>query len=272
MEAERARCDITVVHALRGTPSRSSVYGQGADPTARSSAHDVLSEAARCLHEAGSTRPVHRLLRLGDPVEVLEVESHGARLMVVGADRRQPWHVRVSGGEVTSHLARHAACPLVVVPEDWKAWLHPTAVVLVLEDDGWDPGPLAFAVRTASQRRVPVQVLLVANDDEPRSRTQRALVAGWASCFPDVELTCRVVKGTLVDEASSAMAGAGLLVLPRPRGRRFLSALPDAQAHRMLAGARCPVVVVPPATDVPGRAGEDLGPWSTGPSRSTMDA
>ena len=62
--------------------------------------------------------------------------SHDGEMLVLGRDNLS-WGERVSLGEVTSHVARRVACPVVVVPRGWRPGHvgKPLPVVVALDGE-----------------------------------------------------------------------------------------------------------------------------------------
>ena len=249
-EAESAGCGIKIVHAYTVPPSAMGpIYGLDVSEAYRAAGQKVLAAAMRHLSETANTAPVECVLTRGFAPSVLEFESRSSRLMIIGPDESKPWYIRLFEGKSARHLAEHAECPIVVVPDTWEESRDTAPIVVMVDGETTAHGPLSFGFQIASARHVELQVLHVAADTRKDLDTLwqaiRRVVDSWYDAHPDVPGRSQVVTGEVHEQAIRAANGAGLLVLGRPHERRVTSVLMDSLAQEIISGSDCPVAVVP---------------------------
>jgi nucleotide-binding universal stress UspA family protein len=271
-EASRRRLPLRLVavHSwpmggLAGDP------GLGVDPRAvlREAVLGQLSTAAAAAARVAPGLEVEQVEVTGYPVPVLQAESTGAELVVLG-DRGLGGFTGLLIGSVASALAAHASCPVVVVrgPEpDYVAPL-PEPVVVGVDGSPASEAAVAFAFEAASLRRVPLVAVHVWQDlivdatmaplidwaaveaEEREVLAER--LAGWCEKYPDVPVRRLVVR----DRPARALvgeSGRAQLVVVGSRGRGGLRGMVlGSVSQALLHHAHCPVAVVrpggPPAT------------------------
>jgi len=251
-EAERAGCSIRIIHAYSVPPSAmGSLYGLDVDEAYRAGGQDVLDEAVGHLSQRRTAAPVEIVLTHGFAPSVLEAESAGARVMVIGPDDAKPWYIRLFEGRSARHLAAHSECPVVVVPNGWDASDDGTSIVVMVDGERQAHGPLKFAFDTASARGAELTVLHVASPEEgayePQWDAIRRVVDSFFDRHPEVRGVSQAVKGDVRETALPAAEGAALLIIGRPHERRIRSFLMDLLTQEILAEAGCPVAIVPGA-------------------------
>jgi nucleotide-binding universal stress UspA family protein len=195
----------------------------------------------------------------GPVMAVLLAAAARATLIVVGSRG----HGQVAGtliGSVSQHLARHAACPVVVVRP--AAQPAPSRIVVGVDGSGGCADALEFACRRAELTGEPVvavhgwrlgNVPVDKHGDVPatlvtRMADQERLLAksidGLAEKFPDVELRTEsipVVAGHALADASITAS----LVVVGSRGRgAFEGLLLGSVSQYVLQHAHCPVAIV----------------------------
>jgi nucleotide-binding universal stress UspA family protein len=120
-EARLRGADLLVVHAWRsGSLGLNGGFGPGLDPEAarrrrQLTAETLVEEEVAGLDTTGV--PVTATAARGQPGPVLVRLAEAADLLVVGSCGSQP----LAGlllGSVAQHVARHAACPVLLVP--WR--------------------------------------------------------------------------------------------------------------------------------------------------------
>ncbi len=116
-EAHRQETGLRVIHSA-GLPAQAVAGHAGAEifEELRAAGQKVLDDAQHFIEQEVTPVPVTYALTTAAPIEALETESRAAGMVVIGADDIS-WPDRLLGGAVASHVALHAACPVVVVPE-----------------------------------------------------------------------------------------------------------------------------------------------------------
>lgn len=255
-EAHRREVEMRVVHSA-GVPIELAAEHATAAfiDDLREEGQKVLDHARHFIEqEVTPVRPAY-VLTTAPPVAALEAEARDASIVVVGSDNTR-WPDRLIGGDVASHVALHAPCPVVVVPER----VHPTplsgGVVIALDGDTPANGPLQFAFE---QARANGRVLHVLHAIEPGTKLADAeairtnigeVLAGWSDVYPDV----RVLQNFPIDGVEEACRRATeyseLVVVGRPHNRTLPFAFARPLAAEVLKHAHCPVAVVSTETRV----------------------
>ena len=199
-----------------------------------------------------------------DPRDALIDASATTELVVVGSRGRGSLR-RLVLGSVSTAVARHAQCPVVVCRPPGTPPGRPRVVVGA---DGTDSSlpVIEFAFRQASLRGAPLTVMhcffdvvaaangaqLVAprgTNDDPELDDLRLLlaesVAGFGEKFPDVDVDLQLARG-LVDECLLDQApSAELLVVGRRQASAWARLLDGSCALAVLERAKTTVAVVP---------------------------
>lgn len=224
-----------------------------------------LAEATELATSATAGREIDIDVELATdpPIVVLRSISKTSRLMVVGSRG----HGEFTGGlvgSVSSSLAMHALCPVVIIRGELDAGQIDDRRPVVVGVDGTahsEPA-IAAAFEEASLRGVHLVAVHAWSDValdvvfskfqdvdwEARQTTEQALtaesLAGFGDRYPDVRVTTVVVKDkpgkNLIDHSSRAQ----LIVLGR-RGRGgFSGMLLGSTCREVLHDARCPLMIV----------------------------
>ncbi|TCJ23907.1 universal stress protein [Nocardioides jejuensis] len=251
--AERTQCPLRVVIAL-GDIGKLSVW---ADEWTRGLGEEWSAKAQKVLAELGRPELVPELVE-GTPTDVLIAASRTASIVVVGAGGHGPLFGRLLGS-VSQQLARHAACPLLVVRAGGVA-VGPVVVGV----DG-SPGSMAaleFALAEGAARRLPVDALYVPQhlpgyvywegpapvellrDLEAHDAQVRATVEAALAGHPDLVAQVRIAEGSAAHEIARASENASLVVVGS-RGttgssRLLLGSVANAVLHR----SHCPVAII----------------------------
>ncbi|TXL57506.1 universal stress protein [Aeromicrobium terrae] len=252
-EARRRRAPLRVVHSTN-VPLQVAELFAGDVMTMpeefRAAGEMVIDGARHVLEDLGVGADVEYVLTPSTPIDVLMHEAENAALIVVGADD-VPWLERLMRTKIAGHLAKHAPCPVVVVPERELPPGPDGEVVLTLDGRTAATGPLRFAFEEANARDCLLHVLhatplgtLKADEEAARARVGEVL-AGWRVTYPDVA----VLEGFTSDDPEAALIratrSAELAVLGRPHDTLLPLALTRPLAMRVLLRAQCPVAVVP---------------------------
>lgn len=219
-----------------------------------------LERQARAVRAALPDADVVTAMADGSVPGVLERYSHEADLLVVGSHRTR--HARsVLTGRLPLRIAEHAACPVVVVPDDWQP-RHGSIVVGVGDDDSSDAA-VDFAAGEAADLGIDLRVVhawslpassasvptLVIDPDEVR--------AGHRERLEQAARRARErgpnVREHLHEGASGyalvAVAGdAELAVVGTHRGGPISELLLGSTAASLIRDSRTPVCVVPSVT------------------------
>ena len=249
-EAHRNGTGLRVVHSA-GLPAQAVAGDAGVEifQGLREAGQKVLDDAQHFIEQEVTPVAVAYVLTTLGPIEALEAGSREASTVVIGADNIS-WPDRLLGGAIASHVALHAACPVVVVPERSYPALR-GGVVIALDGDTPANGPLRFAFEQAAARGDALHVLhaippaTTQSDAEAIRANIGGVLAGWSDTYPEV----RVLLSFPVDEADDACVRATdrseLVVVGRPHGHGLPFVLARPLAADVLRHARGPVAVVP---------------------------
>lgn len=251
-EARSTDSPLVVVHAV-GSPAQVADFYGGLELQIelRKSGQALLDQIRQMMQEEASDVQVDYVLSLELPVPALRNASSDARLVVVGSDD-VPWFDRILRSETAGHLARHAACPVMAVPELRFAEQYEGDVVLTLDGETSAQGPIRFAFEQASRRGASLHVLHVAT---PNSTAAAAgviepnlseLMAGWHDEFPDTRVFEVITSGDVASTIVHSTEQAGLVVVGRPHSNHVLRSVVQSIATKVLGDAHCPIAVVPP--------------------------
>ena len=209
-------------------------------PTDADGARKVLAGARRALGEleaelcavAGSSpgRTLHEV-----------AEACHANVIVVGSSHHGPLGRLVLGG-VTAEALRRAPVAVAVAPRGWARGPRSLARIgIAVDGSARDASATAFARQVAAHLRPPgtVQTIHVA---PPHGR--------GAVVSADVQL-----EGEVADALAAYSGEVDLLVLGSRGLDRIRAVVLGSVAARLVALARCPVLVLP--ADMPGRSADD---------------
>jgi nucleotide-binding universal stress UspA family protein len=240
---------------LQRRPIRVVVAANAMDPVLISDFHERTERLAKewrveaeiAVDEArlrdASVSVVH-----GPAVAVLLRSVTPADLLVVGCRGHAPF-VETVGGSVSQHLARHAACPVVVVRPPAE-----TASGILVGVDG-SPESLAaarFACGRARLTQEDVTVLHAHRSWMPHPATGAETHAAWlhdwispvVEEYDDLHITEEVVDGSASKILGDRSVSASLLVVGC-RGRdAFVDLLLGSTSQDVLHRAHCPVAIV----------------------------
>ncbi|WP_247695359.1 universal stress protein [Streptomyces sp. B93] len=264
-EARARGATLRVVHAFLWPALHVPLGPSPVGPSAgglRKLAEGLLTEA---VERATATAPdvrVEQTLVTGEPLTVLEAQSRGAELVVVGS-RGMGGFVGLLVGSTAVHLAAHGACPVLVVREQSAA---DGPVVLGVDGSPAADRAVDFAFAEAELRKAPLVALhawtnwnapLPAPQDasEPYANPPGALaseeerllyeaLAGHQERYPGVVVEHKVVHGGTREALIEASRSAQLMVVgSRGRGG-FTGLLLGSVSQAVLHHAHCPVAVV----------------------------
>ncbi|WP_282692468.1 universal stress protein [Streptomyces sp. CC208A] len=259
-EARRRGAGLRIVHAFVW-PAMHPPSLLGLEGGFRERVEQLVAEAAV---RAGETAPgveVTSAVVTGQPLTVLEKESRGADLVVVGTHGTGGF-AGLLVGSTGVHLAAHGSCPVLVVREGGAA-----SGPVLLGVDGSPEGERAvdFAFAEAALREAPLVALHAwttwnaplpppQDESEPYANPPGALaageerlvaeaLAGHRDRYPGVTVEPRVVRGRTREALIEASRSAQLLVVgARGRGG-FTGLLLGSVSQALLHHAHCPVAV-----------------------------
>lgn len=240
---------LRVVHAYAPPYSHADLYVTEAEADSYiAAAHRVVADAQSYFDETGLGSDVELELVDSYPPAALVAESRHAKAVVIGTDDVS-WFERITGSAVSSHVALHADCPVVVVPPSASAAAM-TEVAVAIDAKTAARGPLKFAFELADRAHVGLRVIHIGDpatsvsDTEARELLVAEVLTGWRQEYPDVAVTPEIWAGDPVDETVRAAADAGFLVVGKPHAGRWH--LPGrAVAASLLRVTTFPITVVP---------------------------
>jgi len=270
-EASRRGKPLVVVHTYSavGYPTvRAGVPGAPLPPDLdrvfRETALEACSEAAEKVRANHPGLTVSTVTSTGSPGEALVDASKEAALVVVGA--RGLGAVRgMVLGSVSTHVAAHAHCAVVVVHEAPTHSLIDARVVVGVDGSEVSAAAIRFAFEQADSRGVGLTVahtwqldsvegaaaaMAWSVDVDQISEEERSIVAeaiaGFAEQYPSVDVRRVVTQGHPVHELARLSENAALLVVGS-RGRGAVAAwLAGSVSQSLIRAAHCPVAVVHP--------------------------
>ena len=270
--AERRRSPVRLVRAYEPfTRSPTEATGGSSAGTRLLDAESMTRAVRDELEElAASVRAARPGVRVTSAVEraaaedVLVRESEGAAAVVLGSRGLSAFSTMLAGS-TTMHVATHAHCSVIAVPERTDG--GPGAgrqVVVGVDGSEVSAAALAFAFEEASETAAPLVAVhawldpavtaalgpAVTRPGDPAllAEGQDLLLAeslaGWSEKYPDVQVTRRIVHAHPVQALMESAEGARMVVVGS-RGRGAVrSLLLGSVGHGVLHLARCPVAIV----------------------------
>lgn len=228
----------------------------------RDAGEPLLTEAEEEASAAAPAVDVSRTVVTGDPMAVLEAQSHDAALVVVGS-RGRGGFVGLLVGSTGVHLSAHARCPVLVVRGREEAT---GPVLLGVDGSSASARAVGFAFHEAALRGAGIVALHCRSArDAPLPPPHEATlppagepgapaadeeslpveaIADGQETYPDVRVRREVVRGGARETLIEASREAQLLVVgARGRGG-FTGMLLGSVSQAMLHHAHCPVAVV----------------------------
>ncbi|MGW4591150.1 universal stress protein [Amycolatopsis thermoflava] len=260
-EASLRHLPLRLVHVCALPPASSTApEGGGLVESRLAQGYRWLGEARGQAHAAEPGIEIHTRLRTGAAAAALIEEAATARVAVLGS-RGLGGFPGLLLGSVSSALATHGPCPVVVVRDVLPPERGP--VVVGVDASASSDAAIAFAFDTASRRQAPLVALHTWTDmslgetwsvlpidvdyaevaeDERRLLAER--LAGWREKYPDVPLALRTVRDRPVRGLLAAARGAQLVVVGS-RGRHALGGIGlGSTSQALLHHCACPVAVV----------------------------
>lgn len=254
--ATRQHLDVTLLTAAGSrTAPRSSC------PTPRRrrrEARHLISDAAhRLARTTDADQRIHATVVPGAADAALIAASTAARLLVLQRGGVGTIECLASGSTTDTVIGR-ASCPVLVVHDDDQTGLRRGLLVII--DTLTSVGPSLGAAFPEALRRGRGLTVLVLS---PSSRADVAdwwsevaaenRLSTWQRRCPSVPVTEMVINRFDAATASRLAAGCELLVVARRDSTRHGRSSFGGVARRLVDGARCPVLVVPPAAPTSSR-------------------
>ncbi|WP_231982557.1 universal stress protein [Mycobacterium sp. E787] len=163
----------------------------------------ALQDAHRAIEATGQPAKVETEILWGRPLANLIEESRSAEMMCVGSIGLN--HAAHGVGSLSSSLAASALCPVAVIPR--PRGRRATAKVARVTVQADEAGALRQAFEEARLRRAPLRVIAVSHatgpDDADTKRSAQAQlrrrIARWTRRYPDVQVECAIVRGSVVE-------------------------------------------------------------------------
>lgn len=225
-----------------------------------------IIEAARAtaLEVAPEIEVRHAVVE-GNPAQVLIEYSRKAKLIVLGS-RGLGGIKGMVLGSVSAAVASHAFCPIVVTREDTAGLEKSGPVVIGIDGSEISAKATEWAFAEASARGAELiavhtwmdpQVQAAAagisltDDDwsqleEQQNQTLAERLAGFASRYPDVEVTRYVTRDRAVRALVEQSQNAQLVVVGSHGRGGFAGMVLGSTSRALLQAAPCPVMVVRP--------------------------
>jgi nucleotide-binding universal stress UspA family protein len=243
----------------------------------RAAAQGILDEAVRRASTLAPTLLVEGAIRTGATGPGMLSEADNAELVVVGS-RGLGGFTGLMLGSVSSQLAAHSPCPVVVTRALTPHRGQPPGdtVVVGVEDPDKSAATIEFALAEANRLTVPLAVvsalphtsaiygvpLADKEVDEEVIDTQRDLLAAavreWQPKFPDVEIRDVLVRDTPAHALINSSKRARLVVVGARGSGGFAGLRLGSVSQQVLHHASSPVAIVHHrANQLEGRDDED---------------
>ncbi|MBY6410702.1 universal stress protein [Rhodococcus sp. BP-252] len=231
--------------------------------SARSRARSTL-ERSRIAAEsvAGESLSIEKVLAAGRPADVLTDYARDAWMVVVGSkaasSRGAGSLARGVLGSVCDHVAAHAHCPVVRVPEGYRQTKPDSAnlpVVVGLDISVNNDAILAVAFDQASRGGVGLRVVHARADTEyrldpgpPVESWLTEVTAPWSERYPSVPVSPAVVTDkaphAIIEESGHAQS----IVVGSPSRGAMASVFTGSTSRAVLHHSSAPTIVVPVAS------------------------
>ena len=271
VEAVDRRLPLELVHSWEAYPLYDGAMILDLDEVELAESQ-LLTAAADHLREVHPELEVTtRLVQQRADAALIDA-SRDAELLVVGCHRGRPSWL----GPVLSHVAVHAACPVVAVPAgpqvphgDVVVGVDGSAVSARAVEHAFEQAErrgvrlvAVHAVTPTFDAYVPSEAVLEELLDRGRRHLAESL-AGWCERHPDVVVEQQVSLDGALPALQRAGSTAGLLVVGSHGRGALLRAALGSVSSSVLRAAPCPVAVVLPHQGADGsevHAGADAAP------------
>lgn len=248
-QATATASPLWVVHSV-GVPTQAAEFYAGYEviEDLRRTGQGVLDEARHFIEREAPGLEVDYVLSTDEPLHAIQHAAKDARLIVLGADD-VPWYDRLLRTKVSGHLALHAPCPVIVVPEHSDG-VYAGDIIVTLGGDTTADGPMIFALEQARAHHASLHVLHAIEPGTTADESDRArsaigeILAGWREKCPDVTMFEAYGREYPEDAVLRATEGAALVIIGRSHHPMPFS-LSHPFASDVLKRAHSPVAVVP---------------------------
>ncbi|SDH71372.1 universal stress protein [Nonomuraea jiangxiensis] len=257
-DALRMRVPLRIVHVVDRSPYQIGRYPSVDLPdTLLDEGTKVLREAEELARERQPEVEISTQIEEGATAAVLREQAKDANEIVLGS-RGLGGFTGALLGSVSTHVAGHAHCPVVVVRGERRP-VQGEIVVGVDDSPECEPA-LAYAFEQASLRGSTLRVLyawqlpvhafapeVVYDMDEVREAQHRVVhdrLAAFAEKYPQVNVVEDVQSGHPVDALTATCDKADLVVVGSHGRGAVGSLLLGSVSRGVLHHAHCPVAVV----------------------------
>jgi nucleotide-binding universal stress UspA family protein len=234
----------------------------GAVAQLRADLVDALADDVTRAHEVAPELEVTSELAAEGPAKAIIEASRRAHTVVLGARGLGGFRALLLGS-VSTQVAMHAHCPVVVIKDVEDVDRPRDSVVVGVDGAQESQSAIGYAFEQASSRGTSLDVVHAWSHEhapltgvlaealsadyevEPEKELLVAeSLAGWREKYPDVDLRISLVHGEAVSSLLQHADGAQLLVVgSRGRGG-FKGLLLGSVSHSLLQQAGAPVAVV----------------------------
>jgi len=262
-EATRRRLPVHIVHAFSYQYPMTSQGGMGfVIEGVRETAEDLCQKAVDGVRTTHPDLSVTREVSTAGAASALVDASRTSHTVAVGA-RGVSAARGVLLGSVSTQVAAHSHCPVVVIHGGQQAPADNAPVVVGVDGSALSMNAIAYAFEEASSRGVGVTAVhawwldyvegasasaIWTVDWKAMAQEENALVAeslaGWQEKYPDVAITRHSVQGHPV-EALVRQSEEACLVVVGSRGRGgFRGLLLGSVSQGVVHRAQCPVAII----------------------------
>ena len=228
---------------------------------------DIRDAAANELRTLADNLPCDDILTtsvVGSPSGALFDASLSAAAIVVGSRGRGGFKGLLLGS-VSTQIAAHAQCPVVIVRDEPRP--KASQIVVGLDGSPASQAALEYAFDQASTHDwqlvalhawdIPSYDLIAFSDTtfpvalsgniEDEIRLTAVALGGFTEKYPDVIVETRVVRGNTAESLVAAAAGAAMLVVGTRGHGRIVGAIVGSISRSVMHQTEVPIAVIPAA-------------------------
>lgn len=223
----------------------------------QAAAEELIAKHLAALHLAAPDMPIDGRTIHGEPAEVLLSQSQDASVIVVGSRRLKAFGSVVLGS-VSTAVAAHSHCPVVVVRSAAARPAQDSKVVVGIDDSEACDTVLGFAFDYANRHGLGLDaVVCVPTDplretppdhesefDDPAGRWLSEVLSGWRERYPEVAAAGVVVCDNAIEGLVQASMGHHLLVVGTHGSSPLAGTLLGSTSLGVVHHANCPVAIV----------------------------